>query len=386
MGFDLPYVLIGSVLGSAEVASGPGPIVFLWAILVFSVLLVVLSVVLTIAEKVLINYGICKIDINAGEKPLEMEGGQTLLSSLYSNEIFIPSACGGKGTCGHCKVTVTSGGGPVLPTETPYLTRHELRSNVRLACQVKVREDIYIRIPEDFLNVKMFSATVESTEVLTYDIKEVRFRLNEPDEISQRPGQYVQVQAPSPDGPVFRAYSISSAAHEPNVVELVVRLVPGGIGSTYLHNVEVGDPITFTGPYGEFWLNEDPSVEIVCVGGGCGMAPMKNIIYTLYEKWPDRTCWLFFGCRTTKDIFYLERFKELEKKHPNFHVIYALSDALEPGETWDGETGFVHLSVDKYLDAGVARQAFLCGPPLMIEAVTRVLEDKGVSDIFYDEF
>jgi len=360
--------------------------IYLLSIASFAGLVVLLSAGLMIAERFLVNYGICKLDINAGEKPLELEGGQTLLASLYANDIFIPSACGGKGTCGHCKITVISGGGPILPTETPLLTRKEIRSGVRLACQVKIREDIYVRIPSDFLNVKMFTSTVESSVVLTYDIKEITLHLEEPSEISQRPGQYVQVQAPSPSGPEFRAYSISSPAHESNTVQLVVRLVPGGIGSTYLHNVKPGDTVNFTGPYGEFWLNEDPSVEIVCVGGGAGMAPMANIIYTLYKKWPDRVCWLFFGCRTTKDIFYLDEFENLVKKHPNFHVVYALSDALEEEEKWDGETGFIHLSVDKHLEADVRRQAFLCGPPLMIEAVTRVLEEKGAEDIFYDEF
>jgi len=362
--------------------------IYLYSVLSFSGLVILLAAGLIIAERFLINYGICKLDINAGEKPLEVEGGQTLLSSLYANEIFIPSACGGKGSCGHCKITVLSGGGPLLPTETPYLSRKEIRSSVRLACQVKIREDIYVRIPEDFLNVKLFTAKVESTRQLTHDIKELRFSLDGDQEISQRPGQYIQVQAPSPDGPVFRAYSISSPVYERKNVELVVRLVPGGIGSTYLHNLEVNDPVTFTGPYGEFYLNEDPSTEIICVGGGCGMAPMKDIIYTIYDRWPDRSCWLFFGCRTTADIFYLERFKELEKKHPNFHVIYALSDKLDPEEKWDGETGFIHLAADKYLEPGLPRQAFLCGPPLMIEAVTRVLEEKGIhpDDIFYDEF
>ncbi|MBN2138239.1 MAG: 2Fe-2S iron-sulfur cluster binding domain-containing protein [Sedimentisphaerales bacterium] len=360
--------------------------IYLLSIVSFAGLVVALAAGLMVAERFLVTYGICKLDINAGEKPLEVDGGQTLLACLYANDIFIPSACGGKGTCGHCKITVTSGGGPILPTETPLLTRKEIRSGVRLACQVKVREDIYVRIPSDLLNVKMFTSTVESSVTLTYDIKEITLRLEEPAQINQRPGQYVQVQAPSPEGPVFRAYSISSPAHEPNIVQLVVRLVPGGIGSTYLHNVEPGDTVNFTGPYGEFWLNEDPLVEIVCVGGGCGMAPMANIIYTLYEKWPDRVCWLFFGCRTTKDVFYLKEFEELAKKHKNLHVVYALSDTLEEGETWDGETGFIHLSVDKYLEAGVRRQAFLCGPPLMIEAVTRVLEEKGTEDIFYDEF
>lgn len=362
--------------------------IYLYSVLSFSGLVILLAAGLMVAEHFLINYGICKLDINAGEKPLELEGGQTLLSSLYANEIFIPSACGGKGSCGHCKITVTSGGGPLLPTETPYLTRKEIRSGARLACQVKIREDIYVRIPEDFLNVKLFNATVESTRQLTYDIKEIRLKLDDSQEISQRPGQYVQIQAPSPDGPVFRAYSISSPAYEPTVVELDVRLVPGGIGSTYLHNLNVNDEVAFTGPYGDFYLNEDPSVEIICVGGGCGMAPMKNIIYTLYDRWPNRSCWLFFGCRTTEDIFYLEQFKDLERKHPNFHVIYALSDQLKPEEKWDGETGFIHLAADKHLEHGIPRQAFLCGPPLMIEAVTRVLEEKGLrpDDIFYDEF
>ncbi len=360
--------------------------VYIWSVLSFAGLTVVLAAWLMISERLLINYGICKLDINAGEKPLEVDGGQTLLASLYANEIFIPSACGGKGSCGHCKITVTDGGGPVLPTETPYLTRKEIRSNTRLACQVKIREDIYVRIPADYLNVRMFNATIESNVDLTYDINEIRMRLQNPSEISQRPGQYVQVQAPSPDGPVFRAYSISSPVHEPNIIQLVVRLIPGGIGSTYLHNVKPGDTVNFTGPYGEFWLNEDPSVEIVCVGGGCGMAPMRNIIYTLYDRWPDRVCWLFFGCRTTKDIFYLEEFEELAKDHSNFHVIYALSDKLGKDEKWDGETGFIHLSVDKYLESSVRRQAFLCGPQPMIEAVTRILHEKGTDDIFYDEF
>ena len=219
-------------------------------------------------------------------------------------------------------------------------------------------------------------------------MNEMRFTLVEPAEISQRPGQYVQIVAPSPDGPVFRAYSISSASYETNEIELVVRLVPGGIGSTYLHNLQPGDPLTFTGPYGEFRLDEDPEKEIICVGGGCGMAPMKNIINTLYNRWPDRSCWLFFGCRTTGDVFYLNEFKELAKKHPNLHIVYGLSDPLGPEEQWDGETGFIHLACDKHLEPNVERQAFLCGPPPMIDAVTSVLEDKGIKseDIFYDKF
>jgi len=362
--------------------------VYVLSVVCFGGLTMSLAALLMVAARVLVNYGQCRLDINAGEKPLDVQGGQTLLSTLYANDIFIPSACGGKGSCGHCKITVTAGGGPVLPTELPYLTRKEVRANVRLACQVKIREDIFVKIPSDLLNVRMFDATIESATQLTHDIKEIRMRLNDPAEISQRPGQYVQIQAPSPDGPVFRAYSISSAAHDRNVVELVVRLVPGGMGSTYLHTVRPGDRVNFTGPYGEFYLNEDPSTEIVCVGGGCGMAPMKNIIHTLYDRWPDRSCWLFFGCRTVQDVFYLDEFRKLSEKHPNLRVIYALSDPDGEAEKWDGETGFIHLSVDKYLEPGVPRQAFLCGPPLMIDAVTQVLEAKALrpEDIFYDKF
>ena len=362
--------------------------IFLWSIVTFVGVLVGLAIVLTVAERLLVNYGVCQIDINATERILDVDGGQTLLSGLNGEKVYIPSACGGRGSCGYCKVTVLSGGGLVLPTETPYLTRKEARSGVRLACQVKIREDIRIRIPEELLNVKLFSATLESATTLTADTRELRMALIEPAEISQRPGTYVQIQAPSPDGPVFRAYSISSPSYETNAVEMVVRLVPGGIGSTYLHEVQPGDEMIFTGPYGEFYLDEDPEVEIVCVGGGSGMAPMRNIIFSLYDRWPDRSCWLFFGCRTTDDVFYLDQYLELAKKHPNLQVIYALSDPLKEGEQWDGETGFIHLSVDKYLEAGVRRQAFLCGPPLMIDAVMRVLEDKGLKedDIFYDKF
>lgn len=354
----------------------------------FVALLVALAALLTVAQRLLLSYGLCRIDINAKERELEVEGGETLVTVLNESEIFIPSACGGRGTCGYCKLTVVSGAGPVLPTETPFLTRVERITGVRLACQVKVRQDMELRIPEELLNVRLYSATVTSTRDLTYDIKEIRLVLLGDEEIPHRPGQYVQVQAPSPEGFVWRAYSISSPTYEPTQVELIVRLVPGGVASTYLFSLNAGDPILFTGPYGDFRLNEDPEVEVICVGGGCGMAPIKNIVYTLCHRWPDRSCKFFFGCRTTRDIFYLDQFHTLARKHPNFQVVYALSDRLKPDEQWDGETSFIHLSVDKYLEAGVRRQAFLCGPPPMIEAVKHVLEQKGLTekDIFYDEF
>lgn len=355
---------------------------------IFMGLLVVVTVLLLLAERYLLNYGACKVDINSGERILETEGGNTLLHALLENAIFIPSACGGHGTCGFCKATITEGGGPVLPTEITFLSRTEQRAGVRLSCQVKIRNDVRIKIPEELFNVKMFQTTVLSTRNVTHDIKEIRFSLIEPDTITQRPGQYIQVQIPTPDGPVFRAYSISSPSSKNSIVELNVRLIPNGVGSTWLHNLKLNDSANLTGPYGEFHLDEDPNTEIICVGGGAGMAPMKNIIYSIYEKWPNRSVWLFFGCRSTRDVFYLEEYRELAKQFPSFKIKYALSDPLVEGEKWDDERGFIHLTVDKYIVPGNPRKAFLCGPPPMIDAVTRILEDKGLkpADIFYDKF
>lgn len=343
---------------------------------------------LLISERYLAQYGKCTISVNDGSLIIEEEGGSTLLSALYGNKVFIPSACGGRGTCGYCKVTVLKGGGPVLPTETPLLTRAEVKAGMRLACQVKIKEDMEILLPEEILNVKEYRARTIEVNELTYDIKELTFELIEPTEINHRPGQYIQVQAPGPDGVVFRAYSISSPDYIHDRVQLIVRLVPGGIGSTYLHTLKVGDEVYFTGPYGEFRLSENPEVEVCCIGGGSGMAPMANIIFSIYQRWPDRSCWLFFGCRTKRDVFYLDKYRELASKHPNFRVFYALSDPLEEDEDWDGDLGFIHLSVEKRLPSNRQMQFFLCGPPPMIEAVQEVLRNKGYKEesVFYDKF
>ena len=349
---------------------------------------ILLSALLVVAGRYLANYGDCTVTVNGGAVAFTQLGGGTLLKALYDNKIFIPSACGGKGSCGYCKVTVASGGGPILPTEVPFMSRAEVRTGARLACQVKIKTNIEVLFSEDFLSVKEFRGRVSGVSALTYDMKEITIDLIEPAEISFRPGQYVQIQAPSPEGNVYRAYSISSPAYEKTRIQLVVRLVPGGIASTYIHGLHEGDEVVFTGPYGEFRLSEDSSVPVVCVGGGAGMAPIASIISSLARTWPDRSCSLFFGCRSTKDVFYLDRFKAMTKGHPNFTVVYALSDPLASGEAWVGDTGFIHLSLEKRLSADSRCQAFLCGPPPMIEAVTEVLKGKGLrnEDIFYDKF
>lgn len=357
------------------------------SIAITSGIFVALSLVLIVAEKKLADYGECTVDINDGAVMIERPGGVSMLSALYERKIFIPSACGGKGSCGYCKVTVVSGGGQILPTETPFMTRAEQLGGVRLACQLKIKEDLSIRIPEDLLAVKEYRARVSLVRELTYDIREVNFELIDPTDINHRPGQYVQIMAPGPDGPVFRAYSISSPASKHDGVQLIVRLVPGGIASTYIHSLTEGDEVVLTGPYGEFRLSENPEVEIVCVGGGAGMAPISCIIHSVYEQWPDRKVSLYFGCRSKRDVFYLDGFVDLAKKHPNFEIHYALS---EPGEddAWEGETGFIHLSADKWVSPQSQKQAFLCGPPPMIDAVTEVLETKNLDteQIFYDKF
>jgi len=361
---------------------------YIVAVGVFSGIIAGLSALLIVAERFLVTYAECEIEINGQEK-IVVPGGMTILEALYENRIFIPSACGGRGTCGYCKVKVLDDIGPILPTEAPSLSRIEQAEGVRLACQVKVKQNIRLRIPEEYLRVQEYTARVTSSKYLTHDIKEIRLSLINPPEIEFRPGQYIQVKAPDPYGEfVMRAYSISSTPDEKNEIELIVRLVPGGIGSTYLHSLKPGDTVTFTGPFGEFVLDEDPETELVLVGGGCGMAPIKSIIYYALKKHPNRECWLFFGAREPRDVFYLEEYQQLAQKCPNFHVIYALSD-LKEGQQWDGETGFIHLAVEKYLEAGrEKRQAFLCGPPPMIEATLEVLEDKELEEdrIFYDKF
>ena len=368
--------------------------VYLVGIGSFVGLILLLTVLILVANKYLADYGTCKVLINT-EEPFEVEGGDTLLSALYAQKIFIPSGCGGQATCGLCKCKVLSGGGQILPTELQFLDRAEQLTGTRIACQVKIKQDIKIKIPEEYLKVQEFKAVVERNEKVTYDMADLRFKLIEPDNIEFKPGQFVQVRIPdpdSPDGTAFRAYSIASKPSDNHAVELVVRLVPGGKGSTYLHNVKEGEEVVFTGPYGEFEFIDDADYHFMMVGGGAGMAPMKSLIQHILEVTPEREMELYFGCRDVPDIFYKEWYEELSKEHPNFKVMFALSDLTEENKaekSWDGATGFIHLHVDKNYNPPEKRQVFLCGPPPMIDAVMKVLfENKGLKEeeVFYDKF
>jgi Na+-transporting NADH:ubiquinone oxidoreductase subunit F len=359
---------------------------FIYSIAVLCGLGGLMTVLLLIAERYLAHYGPCEVGVNE-EEPFTLEGGRSVLDALYEREIYIPSACGGQGTCGYCKVTVLSGGGPVLPTELPYLTAAEIESGVRLACQVKIKQDLRLRIKEEFLHVRRFEAELVEARMLTHDTRELHLSLRESAEIDFRAGQYVQVFVPDQGETTFRAYSISSPPRQKDRIELVVRRIPGGVGSGYLHGVRPGETIRFTGPYGEFALREDPDVELVCVGGGCGLAPMKAILLDALTRWPQRSCRLFFGARTAADVFYYDFFREMSARHRNFEVHYALSEP-DPHDVWEGETGFVHEVLDRHLPGTGPRQAFLCGPEPMILATREVLLSHGVSEdeIFYDEF
>ncbi|MDY7028023.1 MAG: 2Fe-2S iron-sulfur cluster binding domain-containing protein [Spirochaetota bacterium] len=344
---------------------------------------------MVIADATIANYGEVKITIN-NDKELDIRGGKPLLGTLMEEGIFIPSACGGRGSCGLCKVKVTEGAGQFLPTELPWLTEEERADNVRLSCQLKVKNDMFIEIPEELFNVKEFRSTVSRMRDLTHDIKEVTLELIDPAEIEMVPGQFVQLQTPEyelTDEPVYRAYSVSSNTKDTRHVELEIRLVPNGICTTYVHNyLKEGDEVIFNGPYGDFHLR-DTDREIIFIAGGSGMAPIKSILLSMADEGNPRRARYFFGARSARDLFLVEKMRELEQQLQNFTFIPALSNP-EPDDNWDGETGLITDVVDRHMESGDNVEAYLCGSPGMIDACIKVLTDKGVPEelIYYDKF
>jgi Na+-transporting NADH:ubiquinone oxidoreductase subunit F len=350
---------------------------------------VFLAALLTLAERFLLNYGTCKITINE-DRVLEVKGGNHLLGSLIQNNIFIPSACGGRGSCGLCKVKVISGGGPLLPTETPYLTNEEQEDNVRLSCQVKVREDLVIQIPEELFSIREYATVVEKIEDLTHDIKALYLRLPEGEEVKFKAGQYVQIKAPQygkSTEEVYRAYSIASSPSQHDCIQLIIRKVPEGICTTYVFDyLKEGDTLHINGPYGDFYLRESER-EIICIAGGSGLAPIKSLLHQIEEEGIQRKTSFFFGCVGKRDLYYVDEMKAFEDKLPNFRFIPALSGAAE-GDDWTGETGLITEVVDRHVTDGSNVEAYLCGSPGMIDACIRVLLSKGVAEenIYYDKF
>ena len=355
----------------------------------------VLAALIAIVDMAANNYGDVTIDINDGMKDMTVKGGASLLVTLSSEGLYLPSACGGRGSCGACKCKVTSDVGPHLPTETPYLTPEEMKENVRLACQVKVKADIGIEIPEDLFNVKQFNATVKSVIDVTYDIKEVLFDLGD-ETVEFEAGKYVQIVIP-PYGKIKgtnqRAYSMSSRPSDKKHIEVLVRLVPGGIATTYIHeHLKEGQKLNLVGPFGDFRRTDSNSV-MLCVAGGSGMAPFKSMLYDMLEREEtDREVWYFFGARTIKDMFYMDEMRALEKKLPDFHFVPALSEPQD-GDDWDGPTGLITEVLNTYLKEkidteGKVLEGYLCGSPGMIDACSRVMNGNGViqDNVYYDKF
>ena len=352
-------------------------------------LTVVLAVILVVADAFIANYGEVKLTVN-DKKEYVVKGGRTLLATLMEEEIFIPSACGGRGSCGLCKVKVESGAGQYLPTELPWISREEQAEQVRLSCQLKVKQDMAVRIPEELFSVKQYKTKVESIRDLTHDIKEVKFRLMSPDFMEYKAGQFVQILTPEyklSDEQVFRAYSMSSVPSDKNVIELEIRLVPDGICTTWVHQyLKEGDEVTINGPYGDFHLR-DTERDIICIAGGSGNAPIKSILLDMAEKGNNRKVDYFYGARTKRDLVMPDEMAAISEKLPNYNYIPVLSEAAEDDD-WNGETGFVTEAVDRFLKSGDNVEAYLCGSPGMIDACIKVLTDKGVPEelIYYDKF
>jgi Na+-transporting NADH:ubiquinone oxidoreductase subunit F len=359
------------------------------ATLLVGVLCAVLAALLLVAERTLVNYGPCSVDINKGSRTFEVKGGRSLLASLIDAGVFIPSACGGRGTCAYCKVRAVEGLGPVAPTEVSLLTEEEIAESVRLSCQVKVRNDIAIAIPEELLSVREFRAEVEAMTDLTHDIKLVRLRLIEPATIEFEPGQYVQLMAPaygSNPEPVYRAYSIASPPSDSGHIELIIRLAPGGICTTWVFTIlKDGDEVRFNGPYGEFRLS-DTDAEMVWIAGGSGMAPFWSIVRHMRERGIERPCTYFFGAVGQRDLFLVDELREMEKALPGFRFVPALSGAENDG--WAGETGLITEVVARHLSDGASTEGYLCGSGGMIDASVKVLTAKGIPEerIYYDKF
>jgi len=349
----------------------------------------VLAIIMVIADATIANYGEVTVKIN-DDKEVTVTGGRPLLSSLMEEKIFIPSACGGRGSCGLCKVKLTSDVGDYLPTELPWISDEERTQNIRLSCQLKVKKDIAIQIPEELFNVKEYVTEVADVIDLTYDIKQVMLRLVEPKDIKYKAGQYIQFQVPEYEltsESVYRAYSMSSQPSRNNEVELEIRLVPNGICTTYVfEHLKVGDQVTINGPYGDFHLR-DTEVRALFIAGGSGMAPIKSMLYDMLEKGINRECIYFFGARSARDLFLVKEMRELEKKLPNFTFVPALSQPL-PEDDWKGETGLITEVLDRHVKSGENTEAYLCGSPGMIDASVAVLTKKGIPEekIFYDKF
>jgi Na+-transporting NADH:ubiquinone oxidoreductase subunit F len=404
----------------------------LLSIIVFLILILLLVSILLVARDKLLPKGDVKLKVN--DRDLVVNPGSTLLTTLSSSGIYLPSACGGGGTCGMCKCQVVEGGGSILPTETGFFTRKEQNNDWRLGCQVKVRQDLKIRLPESVLGIKKWECEVVSNRNVATFIKEFVVKLPDGQALDFEPGGYVQIDVPkykstfrdfeieeqfrtdwdcykmwdlniNNSTETFRAYSMANYPAEKSLIKLNIRIatppwdkttnqfmnVPPGICSTYIFSRKPGDKVFLSGPYGEFFI-KDTSSEMVYIGGGAGMAPLRSHIFHLFHTLKTgRKVSFWYGARSRREIFYEDEFRAIEKNFPNFKFNLALSEPM-PNDNWTGYTGFIHkVLLDNYLskhDEPEDIEYYFCGPPQMNEAVVKMLDNLGVPEenISFDDF
>ena len=403
------------------------------AIIIFLAIMWMLVALLLYVRKKLVPEGKVKITIN-GEKEIEHERGCTLLQALSDEKVFVPSACGGGGSCGTCKGKVLSGGGEILPTELAHISRKMAEEHYRLFCQVKVRENMAIEIPKEYFGIKKWTCTVVSNHNVATFIKELVLQLPDGESMDFRSGGYVQIDIPrcviryadidvdepfrrdwemmglfdlkmrNPAGTI-RAYSMANHPAENNIVMLNVRVaippinrktrrmekVNPGVSSSYIFSLKPGDEVTVSGPYGDFFV-QDSDNEMMFIGGGAGMAPMRSHIFDQFKnKHTQRKTTFWYGGRSRKELFYKEEFEQLAAENDNFDFHIALSD-VQPNDNWTGYTGFIHEVIyENYLKNHPDPEDieyYICGPPMMLQAVLKMLDSLGVpSDmIHYDDF
>lgn len=358
----------------------------IYSLAVMNGLIMVILLLLIIIKRYIAVYEDYSIIIN-NDKEITVHGGETLTASLKQNQIFLPSACGGKGTCGLCKMRVVEGQSDPISIEEAIIPYKELVSGTRLGCQTKVRGDMKIEIPEEYLSVRKYQGVIKKIEVLTHDIKRFDIDLIEPKTIDFKSGQYVVVE-PFPGE--TRAYSIASIRNEKERIKLEVKKIPEGKCSTFLHARAEGEQLNFFGPYGEFYLRQTDR-KVICVAGGVGLAPMKSIINEVCTEHPEREVQLYYGARTIDDMYDYENYIELTSQYKNFKFYPALSDVDEILHHPSGfmfDIGFISSEIAKRLNSGNECEAYLCGPPIMINTSIQALIAKGVPEerIFYDKF
>jgi Na+-transporting NADH:ubiquinone oxidoreductase subunit F len=333
----------------------------------------------------------CKITIN-GDRELSVEKGQTLLTSLWRHNVLVPSVCGGRGMCGVCKVRIVKGAEAIAmtPAEQKRLTDDERNRQVRLACQIRIDNDLAIEVPADFLAVRRWQTRCEAIEELTYDTRRFRFELIEPARMNFIAGHYVQLVSPSyAEGvePTTRAFSIASNPADSRHIELIIRRAPNGICTTWLFDyLKPGDTVEMTGPYGEFHLS-DSDTPMIFIAGGSGMAPFVSILHRMKNAGSTRKTEYFFGANRMQDLYLTSTMQEFEKALPNFRFVPVLA-CPTPQDNWQGETGLVTEAVKRRFTDLRGHEGYLCGSPGMIDASIKVLLDLGIPQdkIYYDKF